>query len=194
MNTAELTAQLEALVAVHGLPKEVGARGWITETNAWEHDGKYLATTEDGLKGWIYLPRGTDSSGEVSYTNTLELAKVVESFINGSADGIYLHLYDGDEIIAAPQLSSDDADGKSWEWSSVKKLDELAKLYTEFSGEEVEEGSEDFLHSLFWDYCTGADSDVEYSLSYGVAWLEFDDGFKVGFMEEDGKPVQRQPD
>lgn len=194
MDTKELIAQLEAIVAVHGLPKEVGARGWITETHGWEHDGKYLATSEDGLKGWIYLPRDTDESGEATYSNTIELARAVESFINGSADGIYLHLYDGDEIVAAPQLSNDEADGKSWEWSSHKELAELAELYTELSGEEVEEDSEDFLHSLFWDHCTEADSEVEYSLSYGIAWLEFDDGFKVGFMEEDGKPVQRQPD
>jgi hypothetical protein len=170
-------------VAKRGLPREVGARGWIQQSMDFWHNDNFLGTGIDGLKGWIFLNRDPDDYNEEHCWQDLEgLVDVVENFVSNNTDG-ETGLYVGPDGERLLTLINEEADGKSWEHTSDMDDDELfdyVRQVLEEAGEEVDPDEDPDLNYFFWDYCEQRGGETEYDLSYGVAWIEFDDGFKIG--------------
>jgi hypothetical protein len=194
-------AILGAVVAKRGLPKEVGAKGWITQTNEFWRDDVHMANVEEGLKGWLYVNRDDDGGGEPSYSNVEELIEVCRSMIEDNNDdetSLYVAVVNPDpdgEDIRHVTINNDDADGKSWEHDIVMDEDEFYDIVKktliengELDAEEAEDMDNDDLDisGFFWSYCDSEGDETRYSYGYGVAYMEFDDGFKVGMTTKDG--------
>lgn len=171
-------------VAQRGLPKSIGARGWITQSMDFWHDDNFVATGIDGLKGWIFIERDYDECLEgPAWTDLPGLIEVVENFVHNNTDG-ETGLYVGDNTL---NLVNEEADGKSWEYQSEWDDDELhdyIRSTLDAAGEEVDPDEEPDVYGFLWDYCEQRGGECTHDLSYGVAWLEFDDGFTIGLSSD----------
>lgn len=174
-------------VAKRGLPKEVGARGWIQQSMDFWHNENFVATGRDGLKGWIFLNRDPDDyNDEACWTDLDGLIDVVENFVTNNTDG-ETGLYVGEDGERVLTLINEEADGKSWEYESDWDDEDLFGYIRDIlveNGEEVDTDDEPDVYSFLWDYCEQRGGENEYDLSYGVAWIEFDDGFKIGLSSD----------
>ncbi len=172
-------------VAKRGLPKQVGARGWIQQSMDFWHNDNFVATGRDGLKGWIFLNREADDYNEEACWTDLEgLVNVVENFVTNNTDGetgLWVNDSEGNDRLLT--LINEEADGKSWEYDSDWDDEDLFGYIRDIlveNGEEADPDDEPDVYSFLWDYCEQRGGENEYDLSYGVAWLEFDDGFSIG--------------
>jgi hypothetical protein len=163
-----------------------------------------MADVEEGLKGWLYVNRDDNGDGEPSYSNVEELIEVCRSMIEDNNDdetSLYVAVVNPDpdgEDIRHVTINNDDADGKSWEHDVVMDEDEFYEIVKKTlieNGELDEEEAEDMdsddldLSNFFWSYCDSQGDETRYSYGYGVAYMEFDDGFKVGMTSKDGDLV-----
>ena len=197
-------AILEATVAKHGLPNQMGATGWIAETQNFHYDGKPIATAEDGLKGWLYVERDDNGDGEPSWSNVEELAEVARAMIEDNNDdetSLNVNVIgagEDDWDIRSVTIRNDEADGKSWDyeidmddeefWEIVKRV-MLENGEIEAPEDEDEEIDTDDIdvNTFLWSYCADMGGEQRYSYGYGVAYMEFDDGFKMGMTIKDGE-------
>lgn len=168
-------------VARRGLPKSIGARGWITQSNDFWRGDEFVATGIDGLKGWIFIEREYDEYLEgPAWTDLDRFVEVLTNFVNNNTDG-ETGLYVGDDTL---NLVNEEADGKSWEYESSMDEEELFEYIRETlaeNDEPIDLDEDPDVCSFLWDYCEARGGECTHDLSYGVAWVEFDDGFNLGF-------------
>lgn len=194
---------LESVIAKRGLPKEVGAKGWISETQNFHYNDKPFATVEEGLKGWMFVDRDDDGDGEPSYKNVDELIEVCRAMIEYSNDdetSLVVNVVNpgpDDWETRSVTIQNESADGKSWDyeieiddeefWEIVTtKLIESGELDEPEEGEEIDRDEVD-VSSFLWEHASDMGGEQRYSFGYGVAYMEFDDGFKVGMTAKGGE-------
>lgn len=194
---------LERAVAKHGLPNQLGAKGWINETQNFYYDDKPIATAEDGLKGWLYVERDDDGDGEPSWSNIDELAAVARAMIEDTNDDETSLNVDvvnpgpDDWEIRSVTIHNDEADGKSWDYEIDMDEDEFWEIVKKVMIEngEIDEPEEDEeidtddidVNTFLWSYCADMGGEQRFSYGYRVTYMEFDDGFKMGMTIKDGE-------
>lgn len=193
---------LERAVAKHGLPHQIGAKGWINETQNFHYDGKPIATAEDGMKGWLYVEQEDDGDGEPSWSNVDELAAVARAMIedtNNDETSLNVDVINpgpDDWEIRSVQIHNDEADGKSWDYEIDMDEDEFWEIVKRVMLEngEIDEPEEDEeidtddidVNTFLWGYCDDMGGEQRFSYGYGVAYMEFADGFRMGMTMKDG--------
>ena len=194
---------LEGAVAKHGLPKEVGAKGWISESQTFHYDDKPFATVEEGLKGWLFVERDDDGDGEPSYKDVDELAEVCRAIIEDTNDdetSLNVNIVNPDPNgwdTRSVRINNEEADGKSWDYEIDIDEDEFWDIITKVLIEsgELDEPEEDEeidrddidVSGFLWEHASDMGGEQRYSYGYGVAYMEFDDGFKMGMTMKDGE-------
>lgn len=201
--TQDYRGIMERVVAAHGLPKEVGAKGWISETQNFHYNNKPFATVEEGLKGWMFIDRDDDGDGEPSYKNVDELLEVCRAMIEDSNDdetSLVVNVINpgpDDWETRSVSINNEEADGKSWDyeieidedefWEIITtKLIETGELDEPEEDEEIDHDDID-VSGFLWEHASDMGGEQRYSFGYGVAYMEFDDGFKVGMTAKNGE-------
>jgi formylglycine-generating enzyme required for sulfatase activity len=186
---ADLHGILTRSVLKHGLPKRVGAKGLISQSQTFKYNDQPFAYATEESKGWIFVRRDDDGNGKPSYKDVDELVEVCRAIIEGTdGQSDLLVESDGERIV---RLEDRDADVKSWEYEIdidedqfwdiiIAKLIETGELNQPSEGEEIDRDDinvNDFLYNYADQTDTGG---REYSFIYGDAYMEFDDGFEIG--------------
>lgn len=174
-------ATLSEFINNHGMPTEIGVRGWITEVQEWNYKDEYIGDSVDGLKGWIKVPRIDSDNNHENYDDLETIFAIVKAMCENNVSGTELTIAINDDT-ATVNLENEDADGKSWEWNGaayeLDELEELIRRELEIEDEDEEVDINEFL----WDHCEAKDFECEYDLSYGGAWVHWDDHTKICFI------------
>ena len=133
-----------------------------------------------------------------------ELAEVARAMIEDNNDdetSLNVNVIgagEDDWDIRSVTIRNDEADGKSWDyeidmddeefWEIVKRV-MLENGEIEAPEDEDEEIDTDDIdvNTFLWSYCADMGGEQRYSYGYGVAYMEFDDGFKMGMTIKDGE-------
>lgn len=184
MNEENLTLAepiLAEFVTKYGLPREVGARGWITQQEFFKYEDENLGYSEQDLKGWIYLNQRDEDEDQENYYDLDSLLAVIQAFTDDSTDETMLDVSRNDDTVSL-SLKNDEADGKSWSWiGQSRDEDEMIDLAREVM--EYDEDTDDHdisITDFLYDHCEMTTSEESFSLSYGVAWVEWANGAKLG--------------
>ena len=185
MKASEWLTALTNTINEKGMPKTVGAKGWITENNNYYYNDDFIATSTDGLKGWIYVDCMMEDEFGPYVTDVDSLVKIINAVIEDNNDGeTSIYVDAPDDKVRYLELINDESDGKSWEYESDMDEDELFDYIRNVlaeNGEEIDEDEEPDMGDFLWSYCDNRDGDVSYSFGYGVAYVEWADGFTIGF-------------
>lgn len=183
----DIVGILEKYCAKHGLPKEVGCRGWISYYCNYNYNDKFIGKTEEGSKGWLFVDRDDDGQdGNSSYTNVSELLHVVGAWVDDDVDETTLNVPTDDGEGRMVEIQNEESDGKSWDFDPVDGYDmdniyQMIREKLEEEGEEVPEDDDDVdIQEFLWSYCMDSGGESYYSTTYGSAFLEFDDGTSMG--------------
>lgn len=193
MNT-KAYKQIKKFIDLYGLPKEIGATGWITEISEWTYEGNIVGQSNEESKGWISVSQKSHTFAELDYKNYWDVDSVyaiAEAFCNNRSDDkqLYFEIHDKEFII---DLYNEDADGKGWEWIGDEDLESVVRKIQGFTTDKSDESYDDFdtdPMDFIWSQCQEDIVEVIYNLPYHICFIEWTNGASIVLEEKKGKII-----
>lgn len=162
--------QIKKFVDLYGLPKEIGAVGWISELSDWTYNKKVIGQSNEESKGWISVTEKSNSLCDLDYANYWDaesVCAIAKAFCENNCLDTQLQFIINDNHFLI-DLYNEDADGKGWEWIGDTDLNTLVRNL-----KKIEEDDDFDAIDFLWSECQEDIVETVYNLPYNVCHIKW---------------------
>lgn len=172
--------KIKQFIDAYGLPKEIGAVGWISEISDWQYDDKIIGQSIEESKGWISVTEKSNSLCDIDYMNYWDVESVcaiATAFCDNKSLDTQLQFAINDKNFLI-DLYNEDSDGKGWQWIGDTDLETTVKKIVGSDDNDCD--AMDFL----WENCQEDIVETVYDLPYKVCHISWGNQALISLSNE----------
>lgn len=182
MMSNKAQAAIAKFINLYGLPKEIGATGWITEVSYWTYEDNEIGQSEEQSKGWISVSKESSNLNKhhyLNYTDSDSVYAIASAICKNFTIDTVLH-FEIHEKEFMVDLHNEDASGKGWEWvGGERDLELTIRTITNHPTDPNHPNYDEFdidCMDFLWENCTEDIRETSYELNYGVCFINWSNG------------------